>query len=180
MHWRHRQVILLTLPRPICLHFSKRHYLSFCRSCPYCLAVASPLFMPPRPLPAPLVAPLPLVPTLSRLLSGWLLHRSSSRRRVPSAGSIVWRAGPGRRRGRCLLLSPRRCLLFCRSCASYLAGCCVTSPHAVAFPASASASCHTVASRSSALVPLVRLVVALPSTSSANPSSTNTPRARCS
>ena len=103
--------------------------------------------MPPCPLPAPLVAPLPLVPPILRLLSGWLSHRFSSRRHVPSAGSIAWRAGTGWRItwGRCLLsgwllchlssrrcipcqrlrLSLRRCLSFLCSCASCPAGCCV-------------------------------------------------------
>ena len=71
--------------------------------------------------------------------------------------------------GRRLLLSPRSHLLFCRSCASYLAGCCDTSPHAVASLASASTSCCAIASRSSALAPLVRLVVVSPSTPSTTP-----------
>ena len=75
MRRRRQQVIFLTLPRPICLRFSLRHYLSFCRSRPYCPA-----------------------------------------------------------------------------------GCCIASLHAPA--SSASASCCTVTSRSSALAPLVWLVVA--------------------
>ena len=75
MRRRRQQVIFLTLPRPICLRFSLRHYLSFCRSRPYCPA-----------------------------------------------------------------------------------GCCIASLHATA--SSASASCCTVTSRSSALAPLVWLVVA--------------------
>ncbi len=58
----------------------------------------------------------------------------------------------------CLRFSPRHCLLFCRSRPSCPAGCCVASLHAATSPASA--SCCAVASCSSALAPLVRLVVA--------------------
>ena len=58
----------------------------------------------------------------------------------------------------CLRFLPCHYLLFCRSCPSCPAGCCIASLHAAASPTSA--SCCAVASRSSALVPLVRLVVA--------------------
>ena len=58
----------------------------------------------------------------------------------------------------CLRFLPCHCLLFCCSCPSCLAGCCVASLHAVA--SSTRASCCTFASCSSALVSLVQLVVA--------------------
>ena len=62
------------------------------------------------PAPSPLAAPLPLVLPLLRLLSGWLLCHLSSRRCIP-----------------CQRLCPssRRRLLFLRSRASCLAGCCI-------------------------------------------------------
>jgi hypothetical protein len=58
----------------------------------------------------------------------------------------------------CLRFLPRHCLLFCRSGPSCPAGCCIASLHAAASPASA--SCCAITSRSSALAPLVWLVVA--------------------
>ena len=57
----------------------------------------------------------------------------------------------------CLRFLPRCCLSFCCSHPSCSSGCCVTTPHAAVSPASASRC--TVVSCSSALVPLVRLVV---------------------
>jgi hypothetical protein len=50
------------------------------------LVVVSPLLTPshPLPVPPPLVAPLPLVSLLLRLLSGWLLHRRPPRPPTPA------------------------------------------------------------------------------------------------
>ena len=73
----------------------------------------------PLPAPLPLATPLPLVLPLLRLLSGWLLCRLSSRLHIPCQR---------------LHLSLRRRLLFLRSHTSFLAGCCVASPHAAASP----------------------------------------------
>ena len=90
------------------------------------------------------------------------MRRLSSRRRVP-----------------CQRLLLRLPLLFLHSRASCPSGCCIDSPHAAtshlpaplpgglgpggrSLGAAAFSSCHAVASRSAALAPLVRLVVALP------------------
>ncbi len=83
------------------------------------------------------------------------LYRFSSRRHVPSgSGSLV--GSPPSPLAAPLPLVPPLLRLSCQ------AGCCTTSLHAVASPASASASHRAVASRSAALAPLVRLVDALP------------------
>ncbi len=109
-------------------------------------------------LPPLLAVPLPLVLPLLPLLSGWLLHRLSSCRRIPYQRLLL-----------------RRRLSFLCSCASCTAGCCIDSPHATvshmpaplpgglgpgggSLGAAAFSSCRAVASCSAALAPLIWLV----------------------
>jgi hypothetical protein len=138
------------------------------------------------PLPAPptLIVLLPLIVPLLHLFSGWLSHHLSSRRRLPSTcASTSHRTATSHRATLASLvrlivpstlvtpppsnhlpicLSSHHRLSLRPSCASFLAGCCVTSRHAATSrPPALRLSLHST-SHCAPLTPLVWLVVALP------------------
>ncbi len=146
-------------------------------SCPSCASYPAGCCVPLRhaatsrpPAPPPLIALPPLIAPLLRLLSVWLSRCLTSCRRLPSACASTSHCIAA---SHCTPLTPlvqlvvasllitppppvclRLCLSSRPSCASCLAGCCVTSWHATtAFHCAA-------ASHRAPLAPLVRLVVA--------------------
>jgi hypothetical protein len=144
-------------PHPPALRLSLHRHLSLCPSCASCpsdccIDCHATAFQPPAPLP--LIALPPHIAPLLRLFSGWLLHHLLSCHRLPSACTSASHCTAA---SHCaplvplvrlivaltlvmplpsnhlhLCLSSHHRLSLHPSCASFLAGCCVSSCHATA------------------------------------------------